>query len=84
MTSDPVRVLFHEHARERMALRGISEQQVHDCLFSPDTTAPGHRDRTKYTKRGDDGRISVVAVVRKISDIHFVVYTVFREDETDG
>jgi len=76
----PMRVLFVEHAKQRMAQRGITEDEVKACLFNPDTTVPADQDRTRYIQHsGDGGSISVVAVIRKITDTHFVVYTVFKE-----
>ena len=80
-----MRILYHHHARERMLKRGITEDEVRDVLTTFDTTLPADLDRTKYIKHIDKSEsVTVVAVIRKISDTHFVVYTVFRERGNHG
>jgi len=62
-----------------MAERGITDSDVRATLESPDTTMPAHKNRTKYIKHkvGSRSQVAVVAMVRKQSADHFVVYTVF-------
>lgn len=75
-----MRIIYHEHAKIRMRSRRISEDEVRAALEEPTITVPADLDRTRYIKNeSSGGTISVVAVIRKISDEHFVVYTVYRE-----
>lgn len=68
-----------------MLERGISEEQIRLVLESPETTVPADLDRTRYIGVvGNSRKLSVVAVVRQVSDTHFIVYTAyFNEKENE-
>lgn len=75
-----MRILYHLHAKQRMEQRGISEADVEAALTECDTSVPADKGRTRYIKNTDkNGSINVVAIIRKVTDTHFVVYTAFRE-----
>ncbi|MBC7187987.1 MAG: DUF4258 domain-containing protein [Calditrichaeota bacterium] len=53
-------IIFTTHARERMALRGISEEMVSRALQEPEEKAFGYRNRMVAFRRFPQGRIKVV------------------------
>lgn len=74
-----MRITYIEHARERMRLRNITEAEVKAVLEDPQTTMPANKGRTKYIRHnvGTHEQVAVVAMIRKVSTDHYVVYTVF-------
>lgn len=71
-------ITYLPHARERMQQRHITEAMVEQVLADPDESKPADKGRTKYIKAIEgEGKVSVVALIRKLSDRRFVVYTVF-------
>lgn len=69
-----MRVTYLPHARERMELRGISEEEVRAALESPDLEYPGRLGRTvAELSPGAWGRFDALALR--------VVYNLGAEDE---
>lgn len=54
--------MFLPHARERMAARGISEQEAMETLERPDTEYPSKQDRW-VAERVPSGKFLAVKVV---------------------
>jgi SOS response regulatory protein OraA/RecX len=54
------RIRFTVHARQRMALRGISEEMVSRTLQEPEEITVGYRSRKVAFRRFPKGRIKVV------------------------
>lgn len=80
-----MRITYVSHARQRMSQRGVSEQDVRQVLESPTVTVPADQGRTRYIGLvGNSRTLSVVALVRHISDDHYVVVTAFFNDTEIG
>ncbi|OIO87405.1 MAG: hypothetical protein AUK02_05180 [Anaerolineae bacterium CG2_30_58_95] len=71
------RIIYTVHAKERMAVRGITDQMVHEALEVPDERGIGYGSRTLAYRRFAQGRIKVVYVEEKEQ---IVVITVMWED----
>jgi hypothetical protein len=69
--------IYSRHARKRMALRGISEQDVEFILRHPHTEYPD-RDGNRVLV-GDRGGRQLKVIVAQDSDPQFVITTAWRE-----
>ncbi len=58
-------IIYTDHARERMLVRGISEKMVEEALMSPDERGE-ERDRKIVFKTFDTGTIKIVYVQEKL------------------
>ena len=56
--------IYSDHARDQMADRGISEEEVEFCLNEPERTRPGERD-TLILIAHPNGRFIKIVVPRK-------------------
>jgi hypothetical protein len=74
-----MKITYVDHALERMEERHISKNDVEVTISSPDSTAPAHKGRTKFTKVVDDQQspVRVVAQVKRLTADHYIVYTVY-------
>jgi hypothetical protein len=72
-----VNVVYTAHARQRMALRGITDEMVRQAVEEPDATGTGYEARSLAYRRFPQGRIKVV-YVEEAGDV--VVITVMWED----
>lgn len=55
-----VDITYTAHARQRMALRGITDEMVRKAVKQPDATATGYESRSLAYRRFSEGRIKVV------------------------
>ncbi|MGQ9584303.1 MAG: DUF4258 domain-containing protein [Anaerolineae bacterium] len=55
-------IVYTAHARQRMALRGITEELVRQALEAPDEKGVGYRARVVAYRNFPQGRIKVVYV----------------------
>lgn len=60
-----MRLVIIAHARDRMALRGITEEMVKGCLEKPDVKSRGYKDRRVHYKKYGGQYISVVFEIEK-------------------
>jgi hypothetical protein len=56
--------IYTDHARDQMADRGISKEEVEFCLNEPEITRPGERDTLILTAH-PNGRFIKIVVLRK-------------------
>ena len=73
-----IRIVYTVHARQRMVLRGITEEMVRQALEMPDERGAGYRDRSLAYRRFPQGRIKVVYVEEQGQ---MVVITVMWEED---
>ena len=57
--------IYTDHARDQMADRGITEEEVEFCLNEPETTRPGERDTLILTAHPNGRFIKIVVPRRK-------------------
>jgi len=72
-----VQIAYTVHARQRMALRNMTDETVRQTLEMPDERATGYRDRSLAYRRFPQGRIKVVYVEEQEQ---VVVITAMWED----
>ncbi len=72
--------VFKEHCRERMRLRGISEQEVRSVLISRGTEYPGNQGRKHILDTVNGRRIRVTV---EETDMYCNIVTVVAPDEED-
>ena len=72
-----INIAYTVHAKQRMALRGITDDMVQQAVETPDETGVGYRTRLLAYRRFPQGRIKVV-YVEEAGEI--VVITVMWED----
>ncbi|MGB9628342.1 MAG: DUF4258 domain-containing protein [Thermodesulfobacteriota bacterium] len=70
-------IVYTAHARQRMILRGISEEMVSRALEMPEERSTGYRNRSLAYRRFPEGRIKVVYVQ---DQNRMTVITVMWED----
>ena len=69
-----MKIIFTNHARERMQERGISEKEVVECVHHPDKIVKEHGQICRFQKRLSYGILQVVAEQKRN---YFVVITVY-------
>ena len=62
-------IYYTGHAKERMILRGITEDMVRIALLKPDKIGVGYHSRNLAFKKFSQGIIKVVYVKKKVSRI---------------
>lgn len=72
-----MQIIYTAHARQRMALRGITEEMVRQALEMPDERGTGYRERSLVYRRFPQGRIKVVYVQEQV---RMIVITVMWEE----
>lgn len=72
-----INIVYTAHARQRMALRGITEEMVRRAVKEPDATGTGYQARSLAYRRFQQGRIKVV-YAEEAGEV--VVITVMWED----
>lgn len=72
-----VDVTYTTHAKQRMALRGITQEMVRQAVEAPDEKGMGYQSRSLAYRRFPQGRIKVVYVEEAGA---VVVITVMWED----
>ena len=60
-----MRIIFTTHAKERMALRGISVEEVGTALLKPDKTGIGYGGKSIVYKKIKKGTMKVVFAQKK-------------------
>ena len=73
-----IRIVYTVHARQRMVLRGITDEMVRQALEMPDERDTGYRDRSLAYRRFPQGCIKVVYVKEQGQ---MVVITVMWEED---
>lgn len=73
-----MRLVIIAHARDRMALRGITEDMVKACLEKPDIKSRGYKDRHVHYKKYENQYVAVVFEVEKTA---WRVITVIWKDK---
>ena len=53
-------IIYTDHVKYRMELRGITEDMIEKTLTEPDKTGMGYQDRSLAWKTFEKGRIKVV------------------------
>lgn len=71
-----MRIVFSEHAIERMTLREITELQVFATVKSPQEKQASYRDRTIYKRKFDNRTLEVVTKVEGKNMIIISAYMV--------
>lgn len=69
-------IILTHHARERMALRGVTPEMVEEVIFTPDRTEPGVGDRVLAFKQVPRGLLKVVYRVE--GGAHIVISTIWE------
>ncbi len=59
------RPIYTTHAREQMADRGITEEEVEFCLNEPEITRPGERETLILTAHPNSRFIKIVVPIAK-------------------
>jgi len=62
-------MIYTQHAKERMSLRGITEEMVKKALLEPDMTGMGYQGKNLVFKKFNKGTIKVVFIKKKSSEI---------------
>jgi Domain of unknown function (DUF4258) len=62
-------IYYTGHAKERMLLRGITQEMIKKALANPDKTSTGYDGRDLVFKKFPKGVIKVVFVKKKSSHI---------------
>lgn len=70
-------IIYTAHAKQRMILRGISDDMVRQALETPDERTTGYLNRSIVYRRFSQGRVKVVFVEE---ESRIVVITVMWED----
>ena len=65
-------IYYTRHARQRMILRGITEEMVEDALLKPDNVGLGYQGKSLIFKRFNKGIIKVVFIKKKIPKSSFL------------
>lgn len=52
-----INIIYTAHAKQRMALRGISDEMVRQAVEQPDATDTGYEARSLAYRRFSEGRI---------------------------
>lgn len=65
------RILYAEHAIERIYERGISDRQVESAVLEPDLREEGRHDRLEAVKRF--GRRKLRVVYKDLPSMHLVI-----------
>jgi hypothetical protein len=71
-----MRIVFSEHATERMNQRDISELQVYATIKSPQEKTKSYRDRTIFRRKIDDKTLEVVTKLENKNIIIISAYMV--------
>lgn len=71
------RIVYTVHARQRMALRNITDEMVRQALEMPDEQRTGYQSRSLAYRRFPQGRVKVVYVE---DQDQIVVITVMWEE----
>lgn len=77
MKNPVVRLVYTVHARQRMEIRGITDDMVRLALEMPDKEDTGYLARSLSYRRFPNGQIKVVY---KEEQEHIIVITVMWED----
>lgn len=72
-----MRITYAEHARRRMATRGVTEADVRDTVASPDAIRPGTVGAEEIAVRHFGNR-DVRVVFEELSPDHILVITVMK------
>ena len=70
-------IVLTYHARERMALRGISESMIEETIFTPDGTGEGYSRKILAFKRFPQGLLKVVYFLDR--NDHVIVSTIWED-----
>lgn len=70
-----IKIKFSQHAKGRMALRGISKKMIEDTIIQSDRRDTGRFDRTLAFKNFPKGVVKVVYVVEK--DVYFIISVIW-------
>ena len=62
-------VYYTKHAKERMLLRGITEDMVKNAFLKPDEIGMGYEDKSLIFKKFKNGVIKVVFINKKSSKV---------------
>jgi hypothetical protein len=73
-----IRIVYTVHARQRMALRNITDEMVCQALKMPDERGIGYRGRSLAYRRFPQGRIKVVYAEEQ--DRIVVITAMWEED----
>lgn len=57
-----MKIIFTDHAKERMLLRGITEKMVKQTIAKPETKDKGYKNRLLFFKSFEHGTIKTVCV----------------------
>lgn len=57
-----INIIYTAHAKQRMALRGITDEMVRQAVEQPDATDTGYEARSLAYRRFSEGRVKVVYV----------------------
>ena len=69
-----MKIIFTNHARERMQERGISEKEVVECIHHSDNVLKDDTHVCRFQRRFSHGILQVVAEQKRN---YFVVITVY-------
>lgn len=72
-----MRIVYTDHARLRMAMRGVTEAEVRETVESPDAVLPGEAGVEEIAVRHCGNR-DVRVVYEEVEADHIVVITVMK------
>lgn len=62
-------IYYTGHAKERMGLRGITQEMVKGALLKPDKVGLGYQGRNLIFKNFKKGTIKIVFIKKKSSEV---------------
>ena len=75
----PIKVIYTDHALDRLESRGISKEEVEEALRNPDSRMPGAQDNTRRVhKRMPNGR-SLQVIYKPKGTIVVIITASWRE-----
>lgn len=71
-----MKIILTDHAKERMAVRKITEKMVREAIIHPDNEGVGYQNRFLVYKSFSGGVIKVV--FNKEKDCHIIISTIWE------
>lgn len=64
-----MKIILTEHAKERMVLRGITEEMIKKAMLKPDKIGVGYEGKNLVFKKFSNGIIKVIFIKKKNFEI---------------
>lgn len=71
-----MKIILTDHAKERMAVRKITEKMIKEAITSPDSEGVGYQNRFLIFKSFGSGVIKVVYSIEK--DSHIIISVIWE------